>query len=153
MSDAIDTEREETSETSTAVEFKPDVDRLLVYFITMAELGAETDVTLFIGGSRITGTVIGGKRYFDLLIEAVNSASTNISADVPRNMAQGLKGFRQRYETEPDFTTNNPTYIHMTNVGWTEGSTQVNAGSIIWRGKLSSVDAVIIGRSDRATNA
>ena len=106
----------------------------------------EIGITLHVGGSLVSGTLINGKKYFDGIAELMTGANTNL----PKVAAswKSIAEFGQIYDAPAeDGRLKNTQYIHLKNA-----RTFGNAGTIIparlgvlWRGRLSNVAGFSFG--------
>lgn len=112
--------------------------------------GVEIGVTLTVGGSIVSGTLISGKTYFKELGEVLAGASQE-EGDMQSVLGSSWAKYSAIYEKPedaPDDWRPGPVgFIHLRNARYYapgQGALPTNQG-VLWRGKLSAVDAFSIG--------
>lgn len=117
-----------------------------------AALGVEIDVTLYLSGIIVTGTVIGPKRYFELTEEVLKRANTSGSAE---NLAESIASLLSRYkdlfpaagQEGAKLGTATYRYIHLRDVRiFRNDGGFINITEGAWRAKMSAVDGFNFGR-------
>ena len=111
--------------------------------------GVEIGVTMSVGGSIVSGILISGKTYFEEL-GAVVAASSKEEGDVSEMLGNSWKEYRRLYEKPEDagddWEEPRAAYIHLRNARYyAPGNHPIPDGGVLWRGRLSSVDAFSIG--------
>jgi len=130
------------------------VDADLQMQVKLSHIGIERGITLLIGGTLVTGTLISASRYFEMTAidyeRKDGEPENNIFANTIRDRAKRIqKTFELQSEVEPadDEVDVGPSYIHLKNAHYVTGGNIIPAnGSVLWRGKISSVDGFHIGR-------
>ncbi len=109
--------------------------------------GLQIPVTLTIGGSIVTGTMISGYAYFEELAKTFESAPTTIPS-LRDSIAGLMRGYTAIYPDNPAKESGPDPFIHLKNAEfWAPGQSPLAAGKeVLWRGRLSSVDGFSIGR-------
>ena len=127
--------------------FEPNIDwylAALVDDVNGLEKGEGFGVTLTVSGQLVSGTMISGSEYFDLLGDAMVRG-------LPEDKAEAVKAYYSGpgdlYGPERDDDHSSPVYVHLKDAryfGW--GGNPVPASSgFLWRGKLTAVDAFSLG--------
>ena len=125
------------------------VDWFLQNFVNMANnpaAGIEIGITLHVGGTLVSGTLISGKKYFDGIAEIMVKANTNMP-----EIAESWRSFSEFgtiYDAPPeDSTQKNPQYIHLLNAHtFSSGGTPIPSGlGVLWRGRLTDVSGFSLG--------
>lgn len=131
---------------------KPDQDWLLCWLVWLAnKLGISQGVTLNVGGTVVSGTIISGKEYFESVggaVFQVESIPVNANEEIIKSVADSLRGFACVYnnETEEPEGTPAPGYIHLKDVRTiSQGGQTITFNGALWRGKIASIDAFILG--------
>ncbi len=107
--------------------------------------GVEFGITLNVSGQTISGTVIGGKKYFKLFAENFSSAWPHENKDTIKKV---FEENAEIYELKTDEELLPPTqYIHLMDarVYHQNGSTPSNEG-VLWRGKINSICGYSLGK-------
>lgn len=112
--------------------------------------GVEIGITLTVGGSVVSGSLISGKTYFKELGELMAAASRE-DGDAASVIAKTWPTYATLYEKPEgagdDWTLPPAGYIHLRNAYYLaagSGSLPSKPG-MLWRGKISSVDGLSIG--------
>ncbi|WP_327211525.1 hypothetical protein [Rhizobium ruizarguesonis] len=124
-------------------------DFLLVWLVFLAEHGVSQDVTLNVGGSLVSGTIIKGAEYLDELAATYSSAESNGPRDTLDGLARSVEEFKPLYNTEGlDLSNFKPHYIHLKSAFVLQASDSKlpTDNGFLWRGRLSAVDAFSLGR-------
>lgn len=120
-------------------------DWLAAYVIYLAEQHeTEFGVTLTIGGSIVSGTVISGRKFIDGSVERMTSGHEVKEGTI----ASEFQSFRNlyMYPDEIDLANFKPRYIHLRDARYFSGPNHpIPAEGMLWRGKLSSVDGFSLG--------
>jgi hypothetical protein len=145
---------DDTEEAPTLFDQHDGVDWLLAWVVSLAERGLEMGITLSVGGSLITGTVISGRTYFEQMSEAMKSAnySGEPADDVPEIMAKSFLAFTKIYpadRAEVDWDAHKPAFIHLRHATILKSETHYPSGDgTYFRAKLASVDGFLVGTLD-----
>jgi hypothetical protein len=131
-------------------------DWFLQHLVSLAnENEIRFSVTLFLGGSIVTGNIISGREYFESLGVQVGAA-IGLPEEQGREMYRAIidEYYASKGEPtgQPDQGKTPPSYIHLKNARVFQGATQLpeNYDRILWRGKLTGVTGLIIGELRRA---
>ena len=126
------------------------VDWFLQSFINLANnpsASVEMSVTLHVGGFLVSGTLVGGKKYFEGIAQVLAAANTNMP-DLAESW-KSIANYGNIYEgsAEQNEVEKNPQYIHLQNA-----STFSTAGAPIqagpggwWRGRLTQISGFSFG--------
>ncbi|OOE37463.1 hypothetical protein BZG04_03360 [Salinivibrio kushneri] len=118
-------------------------DWFLQEMINLANVGAELDITINVGGVLASGTLIGGQKYFEMLAESINFSNEGNPDN--ETVKKFFSGFGDMYQEAPP--VDSIGYIHMKDIKFHALSgTPVPSNSTIWRGRLSQVNGFILGR-------
>lgn len=151
MSESNTDQQISTSETdqSTATD---GTDWLLQALISgYADHGVQITVTLTVGGSVVSGLLIGGRTYFAEVQEML-SAKSQGDGDIFAEIAEDFGSIGPDVYDKPDDASDEwkpspPNYIHLKSARFHapgHGGIPAKDG-FLWRGKLASVDAFSIG--------
>jgi len=113
-----------------------DGDWLLTKMVSLVNAeGGSIDVTLIVGGALITGEMIGGTEYFELIGHAF--------ADQAR-----FSEFGARLYSSSDIDPT-PAFLHLKNAVVLHGDHAVPSSSngMLWRGRIAAVEAFAWGRT------
>lgn len=126
-------------------------DWFLLEYVRLSEVGVEQGLTITIGGIVVTGMLISGKAYFNLLADELletvpeghqSRAAVEILAENYRNFAQEVSE-----PVEADKEKFDRNYIHLKDARIVQGNTHIPSRiGVLWRGKVSSVDSFINGQ-------
>ncbi len=135
-------------------------DWFLAWLIGLADTyNIEQVITLTVGGTLITGRLIGGWRYFRELGQLILNADVAAKVDDPSSfqteLAESYSQWTEVYP-EPDpskwaqkdqpIANPNPRYIHLRNVRFvTADGAAISSVGTLWRGKLAAVDGFSLG--------
>lgn len=111
-------------------------DWLLQNFVLGAKAGLEVPVTLFIPSGAVTGRIISGPKYVEMLRELLGLDA----------VADGFEAVTQNDEADTA-EDEGPHFIHLRDAALVAGNSFVpEEGGLLWRGKLSDVAGFSIGR-------
>ncbi|WP_137242717.1 hypothetical protein [Plantibacter flavus] len=123
-----------------------DSDFMLSFLTSMSnKMGFEIGIRLFIGGSAISGTLIGGQQYFTELSKQTNPTGddSNPAAQALSNVFDEMVSFYTAETNEEDHSTP-PSFIHLKEAWtYTPGQTPLLVG--LWRGRVARVDGWALG--------
>ena len=129
-----------------------DVDWLLVSLIeTYAADMVHIGVTLTVGGSVVSGTLISGRTYFAEVHDFLKSKSAeegDLFAEIAADFgSMGPDIYDKPKDAPEDWQPTPPTYIHLKEARFHApgGSAIPQKTGFLWRGKLASVDAFCVG--------
>lgn len=114
-------------------------DAILIWLVENCnQTNAPLGITLLIGGSIVTGTLISGKSYIDGVASELNEAGEYVVAKYYREFGEEV------YEdSSPEDEQVIPEMIHLKDAQILNGAMVRNIGW--WRGKISSIDGHSIG--------
>lgn len=126
-------------------------DWFLADLVELAEMGIEQHITLTVGGAHINGNLIGGRRYFELLVEAMEEGHNLGEKDVLDAITNMYRANQDVYakpgEERPPMGTKPPTYIHLRDARWFEANGKTFPGNgLMWRGRISAVEGFALGQ-------
>ncbi|WP_414540437.1 gas vesicle protein [Stenotrophomonas forensis] len=118
------------------------------------DASAAMGVTLTVGGSQISGELIGGAAYFEELSSVFAKAFGNGDEAATTRLKQTMNKFGDVYRSdvsEADAESNAdrppPVYVHMRNAQqFAPGGLPIPGNGCLWRGKLSAVDGFSLGK-------
>lgn len=121
-------------------------DWLLQNLVTLSKNAASLDVTLHTSGGIVSGAIICGERYIELLVERTRATAREDDGEIYEAMAKYFEGFAEVVKAD-DGDTDGPYFIHLANatIATGAGVTPINKG-VLWRGKLSDVSGFCFGR-------
>lgn len=118
------------------------------------EGGFSVDVTLCVGGTLVSGSIIGGRAYFEGLAES--AALGPGDAEMARRARAFLRGPAEMYGEAPgdapvDAADAPVVYIHLADVRFftAAGRRLPGAAGLLWRGRLGAVDGFVLGALER----
>ena len=120
--------------------------QLLVDLINGTEM--EFPITLFVGGTVVSGQLVSGHRYFEQgLGSALKEYFTGMSDDAEVTRAiENLTSAKELYTNKDLKPTLPPAFIHLRGARvFTPGQEPTPRGGSWWRGRLSRVDAFHFG--------
>ncbi|MBV2132052.1 hypothetical protein KRX52_04475 [Pseudomonas sp. MAP12] len=111
-------------------------DWLLQNFVIAAKTDIETPITLFTSSGVVTGRIISGRKYIELLRELLGFGAA----------PSGMEEVTQNDDAaSPE--DKGPYFIHLRDAAIVSGvSFTPTEGGLLWRGKLSDVAGFSIGR-------
>lgn len=120
-------------------------DFLLQHLVTIANnTGLSMGVTLIVGGGIISGQLIGGKEYFELLKASMLSSTSNVEG-VGEAFGQIFEEYSKIYTAPPE-EKNLPTFIHLKQAMiFSPGQTPIPSNGLLWRGRIASVAGFSLG--------
>jgi len=121
--------------------------------------GVSVSITLSVGGILVSGQLIGGKEYFELLRKWVEDgfaphvrscfatlydAIEELGTIYDHGFVEPTEVFRlSERSREPD--RDPPVHIHLKDARFLVGGSTPIGGSVLWRGRLGSVDGFCFG--------
>ncbi len=104
----------------------------------------EFGITLNVNGQSISGTLISGKRYFDLFATAFSSAWPGDDKEKMREVFSSKGDIYNNVESEDGPLLSQ--YLHLNNAKVvTPGGSMPNAKGVLWRGKINAVSGFSLG--------
>lgn len=115
---------------------------------------AAIGVTLTVGGSQISGDLIGGAAYFEEFSSAFAKAFGRGDEAATAGLKQSMNKFGDVYrsngseaDAESDADSPPPVYVHMRNAQqFAPGGLPIPGNGCLWRGKLNAVDGFSLGK-------
>ncbi|GAJ91066.1 gas vesicle accessory protein GvpU [Rhizobium rhizogenes] len=140
-----------TSENRNTSEDDPEHDWLLEMLVQVAnDAGGKFNITISVGGTLISGTLIGGAEYFESF---ANQYSSLFTGELATNVRQHYIGFGRQYLAENRDGTPLPpaAYLHLSDARFFDsaGNSIPSDVGATWRGRLSSVDGFFLGRLEK----
>ena len=126
-------------------------DWFLEQLIDFASRGVELDVVLTIGGSHLAGTLVGGRKYFEVMASKVRAAKAPQGSEAPEALGVVLDQHAANYPTfesanELTFGEQRYGYIHLLKARWYSVNGQrFPTDGTEWRGRLAAVEGFTIG--------
>ena len=140
------TEKKQSEQTSKS---DKQIDWFLQQLVELANSRTTTfGITLNVGGILISGTLIGGKRYFEGFARDFAKSLERSFGGATDEIRRHFEQYGDIYELPPnDSNASNPTFIHIENAKYFSpaGNPLPAQGGMFWRGKLSAVDGFILG--------
>ncbi|TRO20915.1 hypothetical protein EQ826_15295 [Ectopseudomonas mendocina] len=116
-------------------------DWLLQNLILAAKAGVEMPVTLTVTGVAISGFIVSGQRYLDLLNDQYSGLGTQDGKDFGQYMLE----YKDALLLD-DAEGAGPYYIHLRDAAYVSGAAQLpGARGMIWRGKVGDVSGFSLG--------
>ena len=147
----------EPTEASETLAYHQDKDTFLQEVVRFANLGLGIGVTLVAEGALISGTLIGGKQYFESLGKAVSGGTATgfgDEFDVLKTLGDSFATRALRYVRPDDagdeWELPDPAYVHLENARlYSPGGEPIPSGKgMLWRGKINAISGFSIGSFD-----
>lgn len=124
-----------------------DSDWLLTDLIDYANAGYSIAITLTIGGTIVTGMLIGGSRWIDEFASVMHRGlSEGSTADAADQVRDGFLAYKVMYESPLIDTQTGPSFIHLRNARLVAPGGMVPRGEgTYWRGRLSQISGWNLG--------
>ncbi|POO48432.1 hypothetical protein CPJ18_26275 [Agrobacterium rosae] len=110
--------------------------------------GLEINVTITVGGTMISGTVVSGHKYMQEISKAFRNANTD-SPEIIETLAESFEAWAPVYHEPlkgPSIFALKPNYIHLRRARAFDGSgNPVPQNGMLWRGKIAAVDGFSMG--------
>ena len=129
---------------------RPMVDGLLEFLCSLAETGVELGITLTLGGSVISGQMVGRQRYAGELAERLSGAG-EVGVSLGQAIVELLTPPHLPTSEEPDVNGDAAdvpadfNFIHLIHATTYHGAQQLGSGEP-WRGRLQSVSGWTLGQ-------
>lgn len=125
---------------------RPNEDWFLAELVSWANtFGFQAGVTLHVGGTIVSGTMISGASYFALFRENTLMALSGVPADIRTPIDDMLSTYGSIYE-KPEVTAHPGHYIHLRDAYFFDPAGHaLPRGGTLWRGKLSAIDGFSLG--------
>jgi hypothetical protein len=108
------------------------------------QAGLEIGMTLHVGGSIVTGTLISGASFFKLLAESIRRA-TGKDQDAINALAKDADTWGDRQYDKSSPIRVPPDHIHLRNAVLHYGGGTLT--DVLWRGRLQAIDGFVMGVS------
>ncbi|WP_301181601.1 gas vesicle accessory protein GvpU [Thalassolituus sp. UBA3500] len=132
------------------VPFEVRPDPVLQQFVDMANtMKMSMGITLNIGGSAITGTLIGKDEYFETLGAQVKGALERMSGKPFEGTPFSSKGDTDEGESDHDFLETRFIHLKGAQIMDVAGNRLPSEDGILWRGRLSEITGFILGSFER----
>ena len=120
---------------------RPNEDWFLAELVSWANtFGFQAGVTLHVGGTIVSGTMISGASYFTLFRENTLMALSGSPAEIRTPIDEMLSTYGSIYE-KPEVTAHPGHYIHLRDAYFFDPAGHaLPRGGTLWRGKLSAID-------------
>lgn len=133
---------EAISEERTIFDQHDRCDWFLAQLIHFADMGVEMSLTVIIEGQMISGTLIGGRTYFEEV--AQTAARSGGSDSIAKSMSEMFATYKAVYRSKEEIGAatelpDPPAYIHLRNAIPILGGSGVNGKGTLWRAKLASI--------------
>lgn len=138
---------EPPTEQKTLFDQAEGVDWLLAYVVGLAERGCSMGITVTSGGMMLTGNVISGRQYFELLGASFKGANTQGAVDLREVLSSSFDGFKDIYPSSdalPEDYVAQPSFLHLKDAKFLAGSS-ISRGGALWRIKLADVSGFTLG--------
>lgn len=147
---------EGVGETAEVIAYKSDRDWFLQDVIRLANLGLGIGITVIAEGAVISGTLIGGKQFFEELAAEMGKASYagNDGAEMLKMIGESWAANGLRYVkpegAADDWAPAAPGFIHIKNARiYSPGQSGMPSNrGVLWRGKLNAISGFSIGSFD-----
>ena len=110
------------------------------------------DVTLYVGGRVITGRLIGGREYLDLLRAGMEEAWLRGAAESGTRLPEGgLEAYRKVIREAQDafysesVRDEDAEFVHLADARFLAAGVFAPGTGSLWRGKLGAVDGFTVG--------
>lgn len=132
-----------------------DADWFLQLLVKILNSGGDTFlITLNVGGLLISGALIGGKEYFDLMADyfgGIYKEYESNNKEAGETVDKAIRSLGETYSpanSSSNSNNNEPHYIHLRNAKFyspISGQGMPGSEGVLWRGRLESVDGFFIG--------
>lgn len=132
-------------------------DWFLQQIVAFANMGLEIGITLTVEGVTITGTLIGGKTYFEELSKLVEDASGE-NNEVGKTLGKLWRENTSLYEDAAGQTEEQsvpflpPAFIHLraAQIISPDGARLPAGNGYLWRGRVTAVSGFAIGKLEQS---
>jgi len=129
----------------TEIRNAPQEDWFLQSLVNMANKNQfGMGITLNVGGFLVSGSLTGGKQYFDGF--GIDFASAFSDKETAEQIKGSFGQYGEIYNSEPE-QNNPPAYIHLKDAKFfnTQGKPIPGNRGVWWRGRISEVQGFILG--------
>ena len=152
------TEEQEGAQNDFDLDEPQFADWFLQQIVEFANLGLEIGVTLSVEGSTITGTLIGGRAYFEELSNLLLKASGEKN-DVGQTLSELWGEHKNLYhmggegsDEQPTEQRAPPAFLHLrgAEIVSPSGARMPSGEGFLWRGRVSAVSGFAIGKLEQS---
>lgn len=124
-----------------------DSDWLLMDFVRYANSGLSLPITLMMGGSLVSGTLIGGAQWLERFSELTFDSLKGVSREIAEVLRGNIASYAEIYMREPEEDAPPASFVHLYNAKiYTGGKIVPTEGAgMLWRGRLSEVSGFNLG--------
>ncbi|WP_299262912.1 gas vesicle accessory protein GvpU [uncultured Psychrosphaera sp.] len=120
-----------------------EIDPFLEKLAQIAEIGVEYGVTIYVSGLIVTGTIINAAKYFELTSEKLKANGDKVITQYTDAISAVVN---KAYESNPNYRKDSIGFINLKNAKILNGDKLIpGEGGLLWRAKISSVDAFNLG--------
>lgn len=146
MSSASDTPKVPTHEDLIRAYDGQSIDWFLQDLVQLVNTskGLELGITLNIGGSLVSGILIGGQRYFADFVKLFPGEAKGEWAQLLRTEIEGHSAIYEQKDAEiPQYP---PNFVHLREASLFSPSGSIpTVGGVLWRGKINAVSGFSLG--------
>ena len=154
MADEQQDEPMEQDQPKEVLAYVSDRDWFLTSIVKLANMGLGVGITLIVDGAIVSGTLTGGKQYFDQL------AADFASAKGPSSMAETVKAISEEWarngkvyvqpkDADEDWQWPEPGFVHLMNAKiYHPGQPGMPSKGQLWRCKLNAISGFALGSYD-----
>ncbi|AKK66454.1 MULTISPECIES: hypothetical protein [Xanthomonas translucens group] len=114
-------------------------DYLLQDLVAIANLGVQIGLTLTVGGSTISGMLIGGKEFMQRLTESITEVAPDELVEPLQERFQPYRDIYEQSELKP------ATFVHLADARVVATGGEFPVNGCLWRGRISQVSGFSIG--------
>jgi hypothetical protein len=108
--------------------------------------GLEIGITLTVGGSVVSGMLVGGKKYFETFAKQFSDAWPGTDKEVLRSALAQSASLYDHATDDRDKSASPPVqYIHLANARIFHGHQVLPNSGVLWRGKINAVSGFSLG--------
>lgn len=124
-------------------------DAVVVMFLSLVEEdGMEINITFYVKGAIISGTLISANAYYEGVIQSFKEKKDETFSRIMTKKFSDLKAeyLKQKQESDnsdsKDESKNAATFIHLKNAKILGRNNEITASSKWWRGRIATLDAI-----------
>jgi hypothetical protein len=124
------------------------LDWYLQHLVKLAnDTGLEFGITLSVGGSVVSGTLISGRKYFDKFASEFSASWPGQDKEEIKSSISKIGAIYDKPDNEEDRLVNPPPqFIHLANARIFHGREMLPSSvGVLWRGKLNAVSGFSLG--------
>lgn len=143
---STDADQEKDENKPTLFDQPEGTDWFVAHLVNLANnFGIELPVTVFVSGTLVCGTLIGGRTYFREIADSVSKAGTG-NKELVEALSTSLRQFDQVYPESEQPNTRPVGYVHLRKAQvFLPGQKAAPVEGMLWRGKASAVDGISLG--------